>query len=37
MRPAEELKCMCALERTVEQDASIDSVVDQSAFHCLSG
>src|SRR6516162_1450726 len=30
-------KCMCALERTVEQDASIDNVVDQAAFHCLSG
>ena len=26
-------KCTCA----VEQDAGIDSVVDQAAFHCLSG
>jgi hypothetical protein len=24
-------KCMCALKRTVEQDAGIDSVVDQAA------
>jgi hypothetical protein len=30
-------KRMCALECTVEQDAGIDSVVDQAAPHCLSG
>jgi len=30
-------KCTCALDRTVEQDAGIDSVVDQAASHCLSG